>query len=93
MLKIRKDNQFTWAWAITRKGEPVDLATATNLKFTYQIKDYSGRVSIATYTKTGNIISTVLLPTVPGIYNLQLTFDLPTDGPCAVDDFNSLWFN
>jgi len=85
MLKIRKDNQFTWAWAITRKGEPVDLATAANLKFTYQIKDQSGRVSIATYTKTGNIISTVLLPTVPGIYNLQLTFDLPTDGPCAVD--------
>ena len=25
MKKIRKDNQFTWAWAITREGQPVNL--------------------------------------------------------------------
>lgn len=85
MLKIRKDNQFTWAWAITRDGQAIDLTTATNLKYKYQIKDQSGRVDILSYTKTGNIISTVFLPTQPGIYNLLLTFDLPADGPCAVD--------
>ena len=89
MKRIRINNDFTFAWAIERNGQPEDLSTAINMVLL--ARNSTGAIQVITdYEVVANMVSVEITPEIANVlgrYNFILTYELPD---ASLDDMERL---